>query len=68
MNAAVAGAAAADGNSSYVDTYTPSLGHDACAGAAAWINGKSILLTAAPYHPNFNGETALAKIVYAALR
>jgi lysophospholipase L1-like esterase len=67
LNAAVAGAAA-DGDASYVDTFTPSLGHDACAGAAAWINGKDVQLTAAPYHPNFAGETALAKIAYAALR
>jgi lysophospholipase L1-like esterase len=67
LNAAVAGAAA-DGDASYVDTFTPSVGHDACAGAAAWINGKDIQLTAAPYHPNFAGETALAKIAYAALR
>lgn len=68
LNAAVAGASAADGRASYVDTYTPSLGHDACAGAAAWINGKDIKLTAAPYHPTFSGETGLAKIVYAAVR
>lgn len=68
LNAAVAGAATTDGDTSYVDTFTPSLGHDACAGGAAWINGKDIQLTAAPYHPNYNGMTGLAKIVYAALR
>ncbi|GAB2987819.1 SGNH/GDSL hydrolase family protein [Amycolatopsis acidiphila] len=67
LNDAISGAASTDGDTSYVDTFTPSLGHDACAGAAAWINGKDIQLTAAPYHPNFNGESGLAKIVYAAL-
>ncbi|GAA5151127.1 MULTISPECIES: SGNH/GDSL hydrolase family protein [Amycolatopsis] len=67
LNAAVSGAAA-DGGASYVDTFTPSLGHDACAGAAAWINGKDLKLTAAPYHPNFAGMTGLAAIVERAVR
>ncbi|TNC24375.1 SGNH/GDSL hydrolase family protein [Amycolatopsis alkalitolerans] len=68
LNGAIAGAAAADGDTSYVDTFTPSLGHDACAGHDAWINGKDVKLTAAPYHPNLAGETGLARIVYAELR
>ncbi|WP_431875660.1 SGNH/GDSL hydrolase family protein [Amycolatopsis sacchari] len=67
LNAAVSGGAA-DGGASYVDTFTPSLGHDACAGAAAWINGKDLKLTAAPYHPNFAGMTGLAAIVERAVR
>ncbi|GHF61960.1 lysophospholipase L1-like esterase [Amycolatopsis bartoniae] len=66
LNQAVA-KAAADSGSSYVDTFGPSLGHDACAGAAAWINGKDLKLTAAPYHPNFAGMTGLAAIIQAAL-
>ncbi|WP_236793671.1 SGNH/GDSL hydrolase family protein [Amycolatopsis sp. GM8] len=67
LNAAISGAAEKDGDTSYVDTFTPSLGHDACAGRAAWINGQYYQLTAAPYHPNLSGMTGLAKIVYAAL-
>ncbi|HVV11959.1 SGNH/GDSL hydrolase family protein [Amycolatopsis sp.] len=67
LNTAIAKAAAADGATSYVDTFTPSLGHDACAGPAAWINGQSIQPTAAPYHPNLRGMTGLARIAYAAL-
>ncbi|MFB9924103.1 SGNH/GDSL hydrolase family protein [Amycolatopsis halotolerans] len=47
----------------FVDTYTPSLGHDACAtGGAAWINGMRFSLVAAPMHPfgsAMAGEAAL---------
>ncbi|MTD56918.1 SGNH/GDSL hydrolase family protein [Amycolatopsis pithecellobii] len=68
LNAAISGAATADGDTSYVDTFTPSAGHDACAGDAAWINGQHFQLTAAPYHPNLAGMTGLARIVYAAVR
>jgi lysophospholipase L1-like esterase len=68
LNAAVAGAAATDGKASYVDTFTPSLGHDACArNGAAWINGKDTKLYAAPYHPYLSGETGMAKTAYAEL-
>ncbi|KAA9158568.1 SGNH/GDSL hydrolase family protein [Amycolatopsis acidicola] len=68
LNTAIAKAAADDGSSSYVDTFTPSLGHDACAGAAAWINGQSLSLVAAPYHPFLSGMTGMAGIIRAALR
>lgn len=61
--------AAAAGGGEYVDTYTPSLGHDACAtGGAAWINGQQIKLTVAPYHPNATGMAGIESIVAGYLR
>jgi lysophospholipase L1-like esterase len=69
LDAALSGAVATDGASSYVDTFTPSLGHDACApDGAAWINGKDTKLYAAAYHPYFSGMAGLASIIYAASR
>lgn len=51
LNTAVAKAAHRT-RADFVDTYTPSLGHDACAtGGAAWINGARFSLVAAPMHP-----------------
>ena len=67
LNEALADAAAADGKTSYVDTFTPSLGHDACS-AEPWINGKDTLPYAAPYHPFFSGMAGVAGIIYATLR
>ncbi|SDY15581.1 GDSL-like Lipase/Acylhydrolase family protein [Amycolatopsis xylanica] len=66
LNAAIADAVKADGNSSYVDLYGPSLGHDACAGNAAWINGKddSRSPAAAAYHPFLAGMEGMANVVY----
>ncbi|QRP48314.1 SGNH/GDSL hydrolase family protein [Amycolatopsis sp. FDAARGOS 1241] len=66
LNAAIENAVEADGHASYVDTFTPSAGHDACApGGSAWINGKDTkLLAAAAYHPLPAGMAGLAGIVY----
>jgi lysophospholipase L1-like esterase len=66
LNAAVADAVAADGSSSYVDTFGPSLGHDACApNGAAWINGqRRNIFAAAAYHPFFTGMAGMATAVY----
>jgi lysophospholipase L1-like esterase len=66
LNAAVANAVAADGNSSYVDIFGPSLGHDACApNGAAWINGQHrSIFAAADYHPLFTGMAGMATAVY----
>ena len=36
-----------------------SIGHDACAGAKAWVNGYSFR-RAAPFHPFLRGEQAMA--------
>ncbi|MFD9891566.1 SGNH/GDSL hydrolase family protein [Amycolatopsis sp. NPDC059027] len=65
LNQALANAAKKDGRTTYVDTYGPSLGHDACAtGGAAWIQGKDLnLFAAAPYHPNKAGEIGVASII-----
>ncbi|GAA4550400.1 SGNH/GDSL hydrolase family protein [Amycolatopsis samaneae] len=65
LNKALANAAKTDGRTTYIDTYGPSLGHDACAtGGAAWIQGKDLdLFAAAPYHPNKAGETGIASII-----
>ncbi|GAA3560012.1 SGNH/GDSL hydrolase family protein [Amycolatopsis ultiminotia] len=69
LNAAIEDAVTADGEASYVDTYTPSAGHDACArGGAAWINGKDTkLLSAASYHPLPAGMTGIAGVIRAQL-
>jgi len=67
LNTAVSNAADA-GGATYVDTYTPSLGHDACAGDNAWIQGKNFNLFAAyPYHPRKAGMVGEAAIIAKAL-
>ncbi|WP_329064928.1 SGNH/GDSL hydrolase family protein [Amycolatopsis sp. NBC_01480] len=64
LNSAIANAVAADGTASYVDTFGPSAGHDACAGGAAWINGKdTLLLAAAAYHPLARGMAGMATVI-----
>ncbi|GAA3578002.1 SGNH/GDSL hydrolase family protein [Amycolatopsis ultiminotia] len=63
LNAAIAGAANAEG-ARFVDTYGPSLGHDACAGDAAWVNGQSTnLFAAVAYHPYRAGMAAEAALI-----
>jgi lysophospholipase L1-like esterase len=53
----------------YVDTVTPSAGHDTCQSASArWIEGYVPLNPAAPLHPNARGEAAYASIVAGTLR
>ena len=67
LDAAVSNAAGA-ANATYVDTYTPSLGHDACAGKNAWIQGKNLNLFAAfPYHPLKAGMVGEAAVIAKAL-
>lgn len=67
LNRALAAAAARTG-STYVDTYGPSLGHDACAGARAWVNGqRSVATEALAYHPFVAGMRASAEAAYVAL-
>ncbi|OZM74612.1 GDSL family lipase [Amycolatopsis antarctica] len=64
LNKAVSDAVGAEGTSSYVDTFGPSLGHDACAGGQAWINGKDTnLLAAASYHPFRRGMEGIAGVL-----
>ena len=58
--------AAGDG---YVDTYTPSQGHDACAGLAdRWIEPLIPGAAAAPLHPNAAGEQGMADVIVGAIR
>jgi lysophospholipase L1-like esterase len=55
---------AADAGAAYVDTYGPSVGHDACSDAATrWIEPLAPAAPAAPMHPNARGEQAMADLV-----
>jgi lysophospholipase L1-like esterase len=54
-------------HATYVDTFTSSVGHDACQGANAWINGLIPTSEAAPLHPNAIGEANMAAQVQGAL-
>ncbi|MER5544195.1 SGNH/GDSL hydrolase family protein [Streptomyces sp. NPDC001118] len=52
----------------YVDTYTPTVGHDMCkAPADRWIEPLRPTAPAAPAHPNAKGEQAMAQAVLARL-
>ncbi|MFD3518523.1 SGNH/GDSL hydrolase family protein [Streptomyces sp. NPDC058657] len=45
----------------YVDTYKPSIGHDACRPPATrWVEPLVPASPAAPFHPNAKGEKAMA--------
>lgn len=63
LNRSLRGAAARH-HATYVSTYGVSRGHDACAGAKAWINGPQNTATAAAYHPFEKGERGIARAVY----
>ncbi|MER7689792.1 SGNH/GDSL hydrolase family protein [Streptomyces sp. NPDC097610] len=53
----------------YVDTFTPSLGHDACSTAATrWIEPLRPSSPAAVVHPNERGERGMATAVLHALK
>jgi lysophospholipase L1-like esterase len=59
---------AAQGNgATYVDTFTSSIGHDACRGSSAWVNGIIPTSAAFPLHPNQAGEANMAKQVEGSL-
>lgn len=67
LNEALSRAASAQG-ATYVDTYTPSKGHDVCAPAdERWIEGAVPVSPAAPVHPNALGMRGMADEVLAAL-
>lgn len=60
LNKAIA-AAAKEGGVKYLERFKPSEGHDVCAKAKAWIQGKDIdLLKAASYHPRAEEQAAVA--------
>lgn len=67
LNAMLAWAASA-GGATYVDTYTPSIGHDPCqVDDVKWIEGMIPDEPAAALHPNLAGQKAIARAVLAAL-
>jgi lysophospholipase L1-like esterase len=68
LNAMLATEAARNGVT-FVNTYTPSIGHDACQRPGAkWTEGLIPTSLAVPFHPNARGEQAMARDVLAALR
>jgi hypothetical protein len=59
---------AAANNTTYVNTYTDSIGHDACQSASnQWVMGLVPTTSAAPFHPDQTGELHMADQVLAAL-
>jgi lysophospholipase L1-like esterase len=67
LNAHLRGAAARAGVG-FVDTYRASRGHDACAGSAAWVNGRRLLPgRAQSYHPFASYMRAVTGLVLARL-
>jgi len=59
---------AANHDASYVDTYTPSIGHDVCQPEGVrWVEGLAPQSPAAPMHPNELGEQGMARAVTAAV-
>jgi lysophospholipase L1-like esterase len=66
LNQMLASQAAGNG-AAYVDTYTPSIGHDVCQREGVrWVEGVAPASPAFPMHPNELGEQAMARQVIAA--
>jgi lysophospholipase L1-like esterase len=60
LNAMLGTVAAANG-ATYVNTYTASIGHDACRSPGTkWVEGLVPTSPAAPFHPNARGERGMA--------
>ena len=60
---------AAGNGATYVDTFTSSIGHDACKSpGVAWVNGIAPNSIAFPLHPNQAGEQNMANQALVALR
>ncbi|MGW6915752.1 SGNH/GDSL hydrolase family protein [Kitasatospora sp. NPDC054939] len=66
LNTMLKNTAAANG-ATYVDTATPTAGHDVCSDDR-WIEGALPGSPAVPFHPNATGEKVMADAVLAALR
>ena len=67
LNAALRQAAVRTG-ATYIDTYGPSRGHDACAADAAWVNGQDTrAVRALGFHPYESGMRATAAAAYRTL-
>jgi lysophospholipase L1-like esterase len=57
--------AAQHNGATYIDLYPASVGHHACAGPDAWINGSRIKpLRAANFHPFLRGMRGMARAAY----
>jgi lysophospholipase L1-like esterase len=68
LNAMLATEAAGHG-ATFVNTYTGSIGHDACQRRGVkWVEGLIPTSLAVPFHPNALGEQAMARQVLAVLR
>ncbi len=69
LNSTIQARASAHG-AVYVDTYTPSIGHDACQipTTLRWVEPVAPAADAAPVHPNRSGMEATATAVRAAMR
>ena len=68
LNATIQYVAVAHGEV-YVDTYTPSIGHDACkAPTVRWVEPVVPGMDAAPVHPNREGMKATARAVKSSMR
>jgi lysophospholipase L1-like esterase len=60
---------AAANNATYVDTYTPSVGHDACRPESTrWVEPLIPATDALTVHPNRAGESAMASALESAIR
>jgi hypothetical protein len=56
-------------SATFVDTFTPSIGHDACKSASVrWVNPIIATNGGISVHPDPAGEEAMAKFVEATLR
>jgi lysophospholipase L1-like esterase len=67
LNGMIASQAAAHG-ATYVDIYTPSISHSACADDnAKWVEPIVPTHLAAPVHPNATGESHMASLTRAAM-
>ena len=67
LNAMLADEAARAG-AEFVDTYTPSIGHDACQPPGTkWVEGLVPTAPAAPVHPNALGMAQIGAVVAAAV-
>jgi lysophospholipase L1-like esterase len=65
LNSMLAGQAAANG-AFYVDTYTPSIGRDACASSTTrWVEPIVPVNPAAPVHPNARGMAGMGSVLTA---
>ncbi|WP_405132839.1 SGNH/GDSL hydrolase family protein [Nocardia sp. NBC_01388] len=52
----------------YIDTRTPGIGHDSCAGDQRWIEPAIPGDTLVPFHPTLSGMEAIADIIVAAVK